>query len=186
LGAPHLASKRQLKYKEMEEATTLFNGGPPKVTSECPPPPFYWAIDNLQSVLQPPPLPANMDFDAHLAGLEGEYSGVVRTLRRTHRFDSSKNYKVVLIELLQKLLDKALSIASYVPQIPSPPQGAPSAVAQHEALAQLNEILVQMHDALGEYRTHEARETIIKIYKAELSRLETLESSILRVTAETS
>jgi len=152
----------------------LAGGAQAKVTSECPPPPFYWSLENLQTVLRPP-APPDGDSEAVLAAISGEYGGVVRNLQRRHKFDPLKNYQALLSDQLQRLADKALSIASHVPQIPAP---VPGVVAQHEALAQLNDILVEMHDTLGEYRTHEARENIIKTYKAELARLARLEADL--------
>jgi len=159
-------------------------GGPPKVAAECPPPPFYWTQGEG---LEPPALPMGMQGEegaAVDAAVSGEYGGVVRSLRRKLKFDPSKDYKMALTALLQRLADKALSIASHVPQIPPPPPGV-SAVAQHESLAQLSEVLVELHDTLGEYRVHEARERIIGNYEAQLARLTILEASASDVVAET-
>jgi len=161
----------------MDDGLPHLTGAAGKVTSECPPPPFYWALDRE---LQPPSLPDGGDeaIEALLSSVDkGEYSGVVRNLRRKRKFDPAKDYKVTLLDQLQRLLDKSLAIASHVPPIPIPINGAP-AVAQHEALAELNEILVDMHESLGEYRTHEARETLIRVFQTELTRLEHLEKEV--------
>jgi hypothetical protein len=150
-----------------------------KVTSECPPPPFYWSLP--EGTLQPPVLPE----DPNALLIASEYGGVVRGLKRARRqFDSSKDYKALLQSLLESLLQKSLSVASFIPPSIAQASGV-SAIDPHEALFHLNEMLVEIHALLGEYRSHEAREAIISASKEELERLLEFEKKIQAIDEET-
>ena len=150
------------------------------LTDECPPPPFYWEL--VEDGLQPPSLSSNEAEDTQAIS-EREYGGLVRILKRKRPFDPSKDYKAELRSLLKTLLLRSMTIASNVPTNQS--QAQRGGVEQHEVVAQLNETLLELHNTLGEYRIHEARETIIETFKAELHRLHDFEVTIAGVAAET-
>lgn len=146
------------------------------LTDECPPPPFYW---ELGAALQPPALSVLEEEDKQVIN-EGEYGGLVRVLKRKRPFDHSKDYKAELRALLKTLLDRSMLIASTAPTSSQQQQQQ-----QHEATIQLNQVLLEVHNTLGEYRVHEAREKIILACKAELHRVEEFLGALAQLETET-
>ena len=149
------------------------------MTDECPPPPFYW---ELGAVLQPPALSVLEEEEEKdkQAINDGEYGGLVRNLKRKRPFDQSKDYKAELRALLKTLLDRSMLIASAVPT-----SGQQQQQQQHEATIQLNQVLLEVHNTLGEYRVHEGREKIIAACQAELDRVQEFERSLSHLEIET-
>lgn len=169
---------------DLEAPQSVSDSSTTKVTSECPPPPFYWTLGDDPSILKPPVL--SQDVSELTQSIDTEYGGVIRNMKRKRQFDTSIDYKTLLKSLMQTLVKKAIAIASNVPATGSNNIGSGASAAQeHDALLQLQNVLVELHGTLGEYRTHEARETIILAITKELGRLQELESSISIIYEQT-
>jgi len=155
------------------------------LTSECPPPPFYFKLYKTASEgvdglpIAPPKLS-----DVNLAAVEGEalaglmdddalyrlalqkqlFGGSIQALRRNRIYSPLTDYKALLSKHVRTLLAGALDLTSNVP----PTQSSEVAVMA------LNATLTEIHNVLGEYRMHEGRETLIALRKAEIVELQKL------------
>lgn len=155
------------------------------LTSECPPPPFYYKLFRtaLEGMDGKPIVPPKLS-DVNLEGITDEafvclmdsdarqrlalrkqlFGGTINMLRQ-HRFYSPlTDYKALLRDQVKNIMTLALDITSNVP----PTQ--PSEVS----MMSLNKALGDVHNALGEYRMHEGRESLITLRNSEIEGLQKL------------
>ena len=160
-----------------------------KLTSECPPPPFYYKLFRTANLgvdgkeIFPPKL---VDVDVSVAEEEaiggggvaarsGDalrcialekhlYGGSIFRLKRNRIYSPQTDYKSLLKENLKNVLTLALDLASNVP----PPN------ASEVPVLALNNTLTDVHNILGEYRLHEGRENLISLRAAEIKDLQKL------------
>jgi len=178
---------RGVRFQETPEivVATASDESESHLTSECPPPPFYYklfktateGVDGLPispprlcdvplAAVQDEALAGLMDDDAlHRLALQKQlYGGTVQALRRNRIYSPITDYKALLKQHVQKLLTVSLELTSNVP---------PTHSSEVSILA-LNATLTEIHNVLGEYRMHEGRETLIALRKAEIIELRKL------------
>ena len=165
----------------------------PKLTSECPPPPFYYKLFSSahKDIHGEPVAPPRLQ-DLDTTGLEAEdvaqaqgplaaadalqrlalrkklYGGTVNKGHQQHQYDSRTDYKEVLLGGLEGILQVSLALASEVP-----PQQTPEVV-----VLRLHEGLQKIHDTLGQYRHHEGRERLLALRRKEIQELEELATAM--------
>jgi hypothetical protein len=167
-----------------------------KLTSECPPPPFYYKLfanantDVYGNDILPPRI-EDLDTSGLDEGTKGGttssaeemrllaiqkklYGGTTSQVRKVYTYNGDKDYKLSLKQGVNKILQESLTLASDVPNKEAP----------EVLVLRLNEALQDIHTTLGEYRMHEARENLIAMREREIEGLEELSQKMENLAAQ--